>query len=155
MSVASLQKFYEQFSKRENASVMQIVQEEREGKFFFYISSPEKFDTSLLIACLEKYLPFLTNVVQSPYVILKSEYELVRTERAGNMTPQAIRKTVRDTTLWKKHGEKMRPEYVYSATNEDEYATYENRVVRTLIDKAVRFLDLPAECAREGVKKPV
>ena len=51
MSVASLQKFYEQFSKRENASVMQIVQEEREGKFFFYISSPEKFDTSLLIAC--------------------------------------------------------------------------------------------------------
>lgn len=152
MSVASLQKFYEQFSKRENASVMQIVQEEREGKFFFYISSPEKFDTSLLIACLEKYLPFLTNVVQSPYVILKSEYELVRTERAGNMTPQAIRKTVRDTTLWKKHGEKMRPEYVYSATNEDEYATYENRVVRTLIDKAVRFLDLPAECAREGVK---
>ena len=89
-------------------------------------------------------------MVQSPYVILKSEYELVRTERAGNMTPQAIRKTVRDTTLWKETRGENAAEYVYSATNEDEYATYENRVVRTLIDKAVRFLDLPPSARGKG-----
>ena len=131
---------------------MQIVQGGEGGKFFFYISSPEKFDTSLLIACLEKYLPFLTNVVQSPYVILKSEYELVRTERAGNMTPQAIRKTVRDTTLWKKRGEKMRPEYVYSATNEDEYARMKTAWCARSSTRPSAFSTSPAECAREGVK---
>ena len=152
MSAPSLEKFNEQFLKQDLRTVTQILQEEREGKFSFFLPSPEKLDVSLLIGCLEKYLPFLTRVVQSPYVILKSEYEQVRTERAGSMSPQAIRMTVKDSSLWKKKGKGMRPEYVYTVTNEDEYATYENRVVYSLIDKAIHFLDLPAEYAREGVK---
>lgn len=153
MSVASLEKFNKQFEKEEPRLVSQLLQAEREGTFAFYIPSADKLDTATLIERVNSCLPKLVEIVRSPYIVLKSEYEQVRTELAGNLTPQGIQQTVKNPKLWKKQRDgSLRPEYVYAKNNEDEYNTYENRVIRSLIDKTVRFLKLPIDYAKDGVK---
>lgn len=152
MSVASLEKFNKQFSAGELRTVAQLLQAEKKGEFSFYIPTSDKLDTAVLVDRIESCLPQLIEVVRAPYIILKSEYTQVRTELASNLTPQGIQMTVKDPKLWKKKGKKIVPEYVYAKTNEDEYNTYENRVVRSLIDKVIRFLNLPMEYAKDGVK---
>ena len=152
MSVASLEKFNKQFEHVPPRSVAQILAAEREGRFSFYIPTSDKLDTATLVDKIEERLGALTEVVQNPYIILKNEYARVRTEQAGAMTPQGIQMTVKDKKSWKIKDGKPRPEYVYAKTREDEYNTYENRMVRTLLDRTVRFLNLPIEYAKDGVK---
>lgn len=150
MSFASLEKFNKQFEKG-NRTVGQILKEEGQGGFSFYFPSSDRPDVSSLADAIEKALPHLTRVVMSPYIVLKSEYQLTRTEQASSLTPQGIQMTVKDPKLWKMKDGKLRPEYVYAKTNEDEYNTYENRVVFALIEKALRSLDIPTENAKDGV----
>lgn len=152
MSFISLEKFNKQFEKGSPRTVSNILQGESDGNFRFFIPTPENIDTSVLIDRIEKALPRLAEVVYAPYIVLKSEYKQVRTELASNLTPQGIQMTVKDAKLWKKKDGKLRPEYVYAKSNEDEYDIYENRVVFALIDKLLQALELPAVDAREGVK---
>lgn len=152
MSVASLEKFNKQFEGRAPCSIARLLEEEKEGTFAFYIPTAVKLDTATLVDRIEECLPQLSEVVRSPYIVLKNEYNRVRTELADNLTPQGIRMTVKDPKLWKLKDGKLRPEYVYAKSREDEYNTYENRMVRALIDKIVRFLNLPMEYTKEGIK---
>lgn len=152
MSVASLEKFNKQFENKKTRTVSQLLEEEREGSFSFYIPTADKLDTSSLIDRIEDCLPSLLEIARSPYIVLKNEYSKVRTELAGNLTPQGIEMTVKDSKVWKHKDGKLYPEYVYAKTREDEYNTYENRMVRSLMDKVVRFLNLPMEYAKDGVK---
>lgn len=152
MSVASLEKFNKQFEGKPSCTVSHILKEERAGRFAFYIPTASELDTAALVDRIEECLPQLTEVVRAPYIILKNEYNLVRTELADSLTPQGIQMTVKDPKLWKQKDGKLRPEYVYAKSREDEYNTYENRMVRALIDKIVRFLNLPMEYSKEGIK---
>ena len=152
MSVASLEKFNKQFEHTGPRTVSEILAEERAGSFAFYIPTADKLDTASLVDRIEACIPSLISIAQSPHIVLKDEYKQVRTEKAANLTPQGIRMTAKDPKLWKMKDGKLRPEYVYSKSREDEYNTYENRVVRALIDKIVRFLNLPLEYAKDGVK---
>lgn len=152
MSVASLEKFNKQFENQPPRTVSRLLELEKAGEFSFYLPVSDKLDTATLVDKIEACLPEITEIVRAPYIILKSEYKQVRAELAGNLSPQAIQMTVRDPKLWKKKNGKLRPEFVYARTNEDEYNTYENRVVKSLIDKVVRFLNLPMEYAKDGIK---
>ena len=152
MSVISLEKFGKQFENRKGCTVSQILAEAKEGKFDFYIPAEEEIDVAALADRIEECLPHLAEIVRSPYIVLKNEYNLVRTELADSLTPQGIQMTVKDAKLWKTKDGRLRPEFVYAKSREDEYNTYENRMVRALIDKIVRFLDLPMEYSKEGVK---
>ncbi len=153
MSLSSLEKFNKQFERGEPRTVCGILAEERAGRFAFYIPSSDKPDTAALIEQVGGCLPKLAEVVRDPYIVLKSEYEQVRTEIASSLTPQGIQQTVKEPKLWKRQKDgRLRPEFVYAKTNEDEYNTYENRVIRSLIDKILRFLKLPFDHAKDGVK---
>ncbi len=152
MSVASLEKFNKQFENKNPRTVSQLLSEERAGNFSFYIPTADKLDVSSLVDRIEDCLPSLLEIARSPYIVLKNEYSKVRTELAGNLTPQGIQMTVKDPKVWKNKDGKLYPEYVYAKTREDEYNTYENRMVRSLMDKVVRFLNLPMEYAKDGVK---
>lgn len=152
MSVTSLEKFNKQFETGEPRTVSEILRLSREGKFDFYFPATEQPDTATLIDRVESCLPQLYEVVKSPYIILKSEYREVRTELAGNISPQGIQMTVKDPKLWKKKGDQLRPETIYAKTYEDEYNTYENRLIKALIDRILRFLQLPMDYAKDGVK---
>lgn len=152
MTFLCFERFNKQFGEETPQTVQNILRAEREGKFSFYFPTPDNLNTSALIERIEKALPKLAEVVTSPYIILKSEYRQTRTELASNLTPQGIQMTVKDPKLWRMKDGKLRPEYVYSKSNEDEYDIYENRVIFALIDKALRALEVPSENARGGIQ---
>lgn len=152
MSVTSLEKFGRQFSVGKAYSVSDILRLAQEGNFVFYVPTEEQPDAETLISRVEECLPHLSEVVRSPYIILKSEYREVRSELSGALTPQGIRMTMKDKRLWKKKDGLPKPESVYAKTNEDEYGTYENRLVKALIDRAIFSLQMPLDYAKDGVK---
>ena len=152
MSVISLEKFGKQFEGRLPCAVSHILEEEKRGNFSFYIPAAGELDVAALVDRIEECLPHLAEVVRAPYIVLKNEYNPIRTELADNLTPQGIQMTVQDAKLWKNKDGKLRPEFIYAKSREDEYNTYENRMVRALIDKIIRFLNLPMEYSKEGVK---
>ena len=110
MSVASLEKFNKQFEGRAPCSIARLLEEEKEGTFAFYIPTAVKLDTATLVDRIEECLPQLSEVVRSPYIVLKNEYNRVRTELADNLTPQGIQMTVKDPKLWKLKDGRLRPE---------------------------------------------
>ena len=152
MSFVALEKFNKQFENGGKRTVSELLRLEKEGRFAFYMPDADDIDADMLADRVGKCLPNICEIVSSPYVVLKSEYKQVRTELAAGLTPHGIRSTVKDPKLWKKKDGRLRPEFVYAKTNEDEYDIYENRMVKSLIDRVVRFLDAPMERAKSGVK---
>ena len=152
MSFVALEKFNKQFENGGKRTVSELLRLEKEGRFAFYMPDADDVGADMLADRVGKCLPNICEIVSSPYVVLKSEYKQVRTELAAGLTPHGIRSTVKDPKLWKKKDGRLRPEFVYAKTNEDEYDIYENRMVKSLIDRVVRFLDAPMERAKSGVK---
>lgn len=152
MSLLSLEKFNKQMSDSGVKSVRQFIDGEKQGLVSLYQPVSQRPDIHTLVEKIYETLPHIAEIVRSPYIVLKTEYNLKRTERSGALTPQGIQMTVKQPKLWKQKEDKsFYPEYVYAKTNEDEYNTYENRLVRTLMDKIVRALELPSENAKSGV----
>lgn len=152
MPLAALERFHEQLVESEGRSVSKILEAESAGKFKFCFPVPAELDYSSIIDKITASMGNLINVVMSPYIILKGEYDAMRAEKVTAMTPEGVKKTVADSRLWKRKGKTMRPEYAYAKTAEDEYNTYENRFVKALIDRLLVFLAKPMTEMRGGVK---
>lgn len=152
MSLISLEKFNKQFENGDILSVSDFLKAKKSGLVDLYQPVTQRPDISLVVKKVYETLPHIAEIVRSPYIVLKTEYNLTRTERSGALTPYGIKQTVKEPKLWKQREDKsLYPEFVYAKTNEDEYNTYENRLVRTLIDRIVRLLELPTENAKSGV----
>lgn len=150
MLYVALEKFNKQFQDRV-IPIKQFLDEVNENYLSFTFSNSAHNDYNLILDRLEKSIPALMNIVQNPYVVLKSEYEKTYAGRAGTLTPKGVQMTIQDSSVWKK-GENPRPEYVYSRTFEDDYDTYENRVIKALIDRLIAFLNKPIENTKSDIK---
>lgn len=152
MPLAALERFHDQLCESNARSVSKVLEEEGAGNFKFCFPVPAELDYSSIIEKITASMGNLINVVMSPYIILKSEYDTMRAEKVTSMTPEGVKKTVADSRLWKRKGKTMLPEYAYAKTAEDEYNTYENRFVKALIDRLLVFLAKPMTEMRGGVK---
>lgn len=152
MPLAALENFHEQLAESKARNVSGILEAESDGKFKFCFPVPAKLDYSSVIDKITASMGSLINVVMSPYIILKGEYDAIRAEKVTAMTPEGVKKTVADSRLWKRKGKTMRPEFAYAKTPEDEYNTYENRFIKALIDRLIVFLAKPMTEMRGGVK---
>lgn len=152
MPLAALENFHEQLAESKARNVSGILEAESDGKFKFCFPVPAKLDYSSVIDKITASMGSLINVVMSPYIILKGEYDAIRADKVTAMTPEGVKKTVADSRLWKRKGKTMRPEFAYAKTPEDEYNTYENRFIKALIDRLIVFLAKPMTEMRGGVK---
>ena len=66
---ASLERFYRQFSG-ETDKVSVVLDRLRQGTFRLYIPTPQSEDQQGTIAQIKSTLPYITNVVQKPYITL-------------------------------------------------------------------------------------
>ena len=146
----SLERLYRQFSG-EPLTLQTVIDKIRDGSFRLYIPTPQSEDQPGTIAQIKASLPHIANIVRAPYITLKTEHPKVRAERASALSPEGIRETVRDGRIWRRKKDRVLPEYVYATEREDDYNSYENRMVKALIDRLIRFLSQPLKVAKEGV----
>ena len=151
MSVVSLESFHRQLCECNTDSVADIIGMVKDGSFALCIPPHDGLDYIAVAERISASLGSLVSVVQSPYIILKDDYDAERAEKVGALTPEGFRKTVADPRLWKKKGDGMSPEYAYAKAPEDEYNTYENRFIKALIDRLVAFMNRPVDSMRGGI----
>lgn len=92
---------------------------------------------------IEFALTYLDNIVRSPRVILVSEQEVVKIERAKKITVESVKNLARNTFYIEKIDPKnqdVQPSKILEVHNEESYNTYENRFIYSLIDLMTKFV---------------
>ena len=79
-------------------------------------------------------LNVLFSIANKPFSLNKREEIIESSSKASGLSSEAVRKTLQDSSLWKRYGEKMLPEQVYYFQYYDELITYENVFVITFIE---------------------
>lgn len=92
---------------------------------------------------IEFALTYIDNIVRSPRVILVSEQEVVKIERAKKITVESVKDLARNTFYIEKIDPKnqdVQPSKILEVHNEESYNTYENRFIYSLIDLMTKFV---------------
>lgn len=92
---------------------------------------------------IEFALTYIDNIVRSPRVILVSEQEVVKIERAKKITVESVKDLARNTFYIEKIDPKnqdVQPSKILEVHNEESYNTYENRFIYSLIDLMAKFV---------------
>ena len=142
MRFGTLKKFRDQFSGKPGGSVSGLF---GAGGVSFAFPACEETDFEPLVRALKRALPYVSSIASSPVNVLKSRLVLQRAETAQSLGPAGIRETLRDMRVWTYRNGEIRPDYVYASENVEDPNIYENRLVKALIDRAVRLL---AVCMR-------
>ena len=152
MRLSTLKKFCDQFPADASGSVAGVLADMRAGRAQLTVPAYEKADLAPLLQALRGVLPSLSRIVREPVSALRGELTLRRAETVSTLSPLGIRETLRDMRLWKVRGGALRPESVYAPENVEETDLYENRLVKALIDRALRFLRTGVQATRAGVR---
>ena len=88
----------------------------------------------------EKTIGFIQRIMSQPHLHVKYVKEIVKIQVANRLDSEGIRLTMRNPKLWENSENGPRPESVYMTLFEDEYAIYENRFIRLLVDEMFRYL---------------
>lgn len=152
MSTVSLEHFAKQFEKFDGKSVGEVIDALNNNKLSLFIPVDDKPDINLLIEKISTCLPHILEIIRNPYIVLKNEYVQTRMDKASALTPQGVKMTSNDSRGWKNKNGRFVPDYVYARSNEDDYNTYENRVVFALIEKVLHALYTPMNYTKNGVK---
>lgn len=150
MSLSALKQFYAQLSG--DVNVAAICKKAAEGQFDFYFPAPASRSDDDILDAINSAMGNIINVVTTPYIVLKTQLDTRRAENVGALTSEGMRKTIADSRVWKNDEQGPRPEYAYARSAEDEYDTYENKLVKTLIDRLNDFIGRPLEETRGGIK---
>ena len=82
----------------------------------------------------------ILNIIYSPHILVKNEEVILRSELAKPLIQEAFMKTISSPSLWKKKGEEMSPEYVYSSETDDTKDIYENRFIKYVFKMIENYL---------------
>lgn len=148
----TLKKFADQIASTEDISVGALMGKNSEKSIGFTFAPCGHIDFEPLISFARKLLPVISKVVTGPVSKLNGRLEIKRSESSLNLTPLAIRETIRDMRLWKLSANGPKPEKVYSSVNVEELNIYENRVVKALIDRCIRLFSSLEQGERSKIK---
>ncbi len=88
-------------------------------------------------------IPFIDNIIRNPKSFIKSQSEIVPVELAKRTTAASVRHLAANSRYVKTITEagEVIPEKILTIFREEDLAIYENRFVKTLIDKLVLFVE--------------
>ncbi len=87
------------------------------------------------IGKMEFTIPYIFNILRNPNRFVINEEEIVRVEKARRITVDSIKHLSRNTSLIskiEKNGD-VKPNKILNVNKEEDYVTYENRLIYTLI----------------------
>lgn len=86
-------------------------------------------------------LNILSSIAVKPFTLNKREEVIESSSKASGLSDEARRKTLQDSSLWKRMGNEILPEQVYYFQYYDELVTYENIFIVTLLETISSELD--------------
>lgn len=93
---------------------------------------------------MEETIPYIDNILRAPNRFIVNEEEIVKIELARKITVDSIKHLSRNTNLIqsidKKTGD-VRPSKILNINKEENYNTYENRLIYTLIQNMKLFVN--------------
>lgn len=127
-SISSYSSLNELFGKIEDIEIPSL----QEISFKKDKSSLEEFSSILNVAF---------SIASKPFSLNKKEEIIESSSRSNGLSSEAVRKTLMDSSLWKRYGDKMVPEQVYYFQYYDEYIIYENIFIITFIESLYEELE--------------
>ena len=133
--------FYEQFLSGQNTVYHKNIKEIK-------IFDEEWIDT------VESYFPSINKIIANPKSGLKYEEEVVLVEKAKKINSQTVKHLASHSENIKEINEKgmIVPKKLLTTYSDIDYATYENRVVMTLIERLFFFVRRRYETIKENVE---
>lgn len=87
-----------------------------------------------------KTLGYIQRILGNEHLHVKYEKHIAKVHTASRLDSEGVAMTLKEPRLWKNSEKGPRPESVYMTVFEDEYAIYENRFIKMLIDEIIRYL---------------
>ncbi len=87
-----------------------------------------------LFSSLQNILNVISSIALKPFTLNKREEIIESSGKASSISDEAFRKTLKDSSLWKRYGHDLLPEEVYYFQYYDELLTYENIFIITLLE---------------------
>lgn len=105
------------------------------------------------IETIESYFPSLDKITRDPKSGLKYLQEVVQIEKAKKVNSDSIRHLAANTQLIKevRNGDVI-PKQILTTQAEIEYAIYENRFIKTLVDRLFDFVNRRYDLVRNNVE---
>ena len=117
------------------------------------IAETKKFDDTW-IKTVESYFPSIDKITRDPRSNLKYEEDIVAIERAKKTSSKSVRHLASHTEYIKNIDENLNvtPKKILIENAEQNYATYENRFIMTLINRLFLFVRNRYEIIRNNVE---
>jgi hypothetical protein len=104
------------------------------------------------IKTIESFFPSLNKIIRDPKSGLRYDQEIVAIEKAKKTNSDSIRHLAANTHLIKEmKGTDVIPKRILTTQAEIEYAIYENRFVKTLIDRLFDFVNRRYDLVKKNV----
>ncbi|MBE5747413.1 MAG: hypothetical protein E7352_04495 [Clostridiales bacterium] len=87
-----------------------------------------------------RVLDYIQRILGNEHLHVKHVQQVVKVQAASRLDLEGFVLTLKEPRFWKDSDRGPRPESVYMNTFEDEYAIYENRFIKMLIDEIIRYL---------------
>lgn len=159
--VSDLRKFHEQLNQvyyeleREEEFPNHFYQALLSGENEIYQKSIQesKIFHEDWIETIESYFPSLDKITRDPKSGLKYLQEVVQIEKAKKVNSDSIRHLAANTQLIKevRNGDVI-PKQILTTQAEIEYAIYENRFIKTLVDRLFDFVNRRYDLVRSNVE---
>ena len=145
-----------------------LVKNEKENAFpeYFYnsflagknsvyhkeLSETKVFDEEW-ISTLESYFPSIEKILRNPTSAIRYDNEVVDVERAKKTTAESVRHLASHTHFIREVNEEgVVPRRVLTTFSEQEFGTYENRFLVSLIFRLVNFVETRYKIIKENVE---
>lgn len=104
------------------------------------------------IETIESYLPSINNIISSPLSTLKRNKELVLVERVRKVDSHSIKHLASNTKYIRKVKDgNVIPNKLQTTHTNVDYFTYENRFIKTLIERLYRFTQKRVEIIKKDI----
>jgi hypothetical protein len=145
-----------------------LVKNEKENAFpeYFYnsflagknsvyrkeLSEVKVFDEEW-ISTLESYFPSIDKILRNPTLAIRYENEVVDVERAKRVTSESVRHLAANSHFIREVNEQgVVPRRILTTFTEQEFGTYENRFLVSLIFRLVSFVETRYKVIKENVE---
>lgn len=94
------------------------------------------------VEAIEEALPYIQNAIDEQRRFIKQVENVVRIDKAKKITPDSVKHLAQHTSfIAKVEGDKVTPNKILNVEREESFEIYENRMLITLINNTLRFVD--------------